>query len=215
MSQSSLSSSLVTFSWNLENWKTSTWETKNLIAIKLSIVDCISHFLFEGAKIISKCYSEFWIDIILIDIRKLFNWIQINMIFKRSCSVFTKKVFLKIFAEFTWKHLRSATLIQETPVQVFSCEMCKIFKNLFFTEQHLITAFGFFCSYHGVFLWLSELIETRFFLFLNMFYHNFSTWWTLWTLHLENFTLWNNQPNCWCMGTHIFVRFHVGLSGVF
>ena len=96
MSQSSLSSSLVTFSWNLENWKTSTWETKNLIAIKLSIVDCISHFLFEGAKIISKCYSEFWIDIILIDIRKLFNWIQINMIFKRSCSVFTKKVFLKI-----------------------------------------------------------------------------------------------------------------------
>ena len=96
MSQSSLSSSLVTFSWNLENWKTSTWETKNLIAIKLSIVDCISHFLFEAAKIISKCYSEFWIDIILIDIRKLFNWIQINMIFERSCSVFTKKVFLKI-----------------------------------------------------------------------------------------------------------------------
>ena len=29
--------SLITFSWKLGNWKASTWKTKNLIAIKLSI----------------------------------------------------------------------------------------------------------------------------------------------------------------------------------
>ena len=30
---------------------------------------------------------------------------------------------------------RPATLLKETPTQVFSCEYCEIFKNTFFTEQ--------------------------------------------------------------------------------
>ena len=64
----------------------------------------------------------------------------------RRC--FIKKAVLKHFAIFTWKHLcwslfliklqpfRSATLLKETPTQLFSCDYCEIFKNTYF-EEHL------------------------------------------------------------------------------
>ena len=55
------------------------------------------------------------------------------------------KIFvLKNFAKFTGKQLcwglffnkveglRPATLLKKTPIQVFSCEFCGIFKNIFF-----------------------------------------------------------------------------------
>ena len=43
---------------------------------------------------------------------------------------------------------------KETPVQIFSCEICEIFKNAFFTEHHRTTAFFFlffFVLFEGVF----------------------------------------------------------------
>ena len=65
------------------------------------------------------------------------------------CSI---KAVLKNLAIFTTrKHLwwsvflimlqtsRPATLLKKTPAQVFSCEYCKIFKNIYF-EDHLQTA---------------------------------------------------------------------------
>ena len=93
-------------------------------------------------------------------------------------------VLLKNFAEFTWKQLRSVTLIKKTPVQVLSCEFCEIFKDPFWqnTSGRLLLD-----SLHSLnwFLPPSELIETRFFLFLNMFYHGFRTWWISRTLRHE------------------------------
>ena len=40
----------------------------------------------------------------------------------------------------------------------------------------------------------SKLIETKLFIFLNMFYYGFRTWWISWDLHLDNFTVRNKRP---------------------
>ena len=98
--------------------------------------------------------------------------------------MFYKIGVLKNFTEFTWKQLRSVTLIKKTPVQVLSCEFCEIFKNPFWQNTSGRLLLDFFHSLN-CFLPPSELIETRFFLFLNMFYHGFRTWWISRTLLLE------------------------------
>ena len=48
---------------------------------------------------------------------------------------FYEKVVLKNFAILKHLNFRPATLLKETPTQVFSCEYCKIFKNSFFIEH--------------------------------------------------------------------------------
>ena len=53
----------------------------------------------------------------------------------RRCSV--KKGVLRNFAKFTGKHLCNF-LKKETLAQVFSCEFCEIFKNIFFTSGRLL-----------------------------------------------------------------------------
>ena len=58
--------------------------------------------------------------------------------------MFYKIGVLKNFAEFTWKQLRSVTLIKKTPVQVLSCEFCEIFKNPFWQNTSGRTASGIF-----------------------------------------------------------------------
>ena len=58
--------------------------------------------------------------------------------------MFYKIGVLKNFAEFTWKQLRSVTLIKKTPVQVLSCEFCEIFKNPFRQNTSGRTASGIF-----------------------------------------------------------------------
>ena len=70
---------------------------------------------------------------------------------KQPPEVFCKKVVLKNFADFTGKHpfssffliklqaWRPATLLKKTPAQIFSCEICRIFKNTYF-QEHLQTA---------------------------------------------------------------------------
>ena len=106
----------------------------------------------------------------------------INMVLQSSHSfLFYKIGVLKNFAEFTWKQLRSVTLIKKTPVQVLSCEFCKVFKNLFWENTSSWLLLDFF-HWLNCFLPPSELIETRFFLFLNMFYHSFRAWWISQTL---------------------------------
>ena len=68
----------------------------------------------------------------------------------QMCSV--KKCVLRNFIKFTGKHLfqsiffirvadlRAATLLKKRLTQVFSCGLCEISKNTFFTEHLLATA---------------------------------------------------------------------------
>ena len=49
--------------------------------------------------------------------------------------------------------LRPATLLKETPTQVFSCEICEFFRNTYF-EEHLQTA----AFAQGGFNWI-ELVK--------------------------------------------------------
>ena len=70
---------------------------------------------------------------------------------KQPLEVFFKKGVPKNFANFTGKHLcwrffliklkvwRPATLLRKTAAQVFSCDICEIFKNTYF-EEHLRAA---------------------------------------------------------------------------
>ena len=109
----------------------------------------------------------------------------INMVLQSSHSLLFYKIgVLKNFAEFTWKQLRSVTLIKKTLVQVLSCEFCEIFKSPFWQNTSRQLLLDFFHSLN-CFLPPSELTENRFFLFLNMFYHGFRTWWISRTLRHE------------------------------
>ena len=60
------------------------------------------------------------------------------------------------------------SFLKKSPAQVFSCEFSKIFRNPFLTEHLQTTAYGFFCSFYS-FLLPVKLIETSFFLFLDIF----------------------------------------------
>ena len=51
---------------------------------------------------------------------------------KHPLKVFYKKAVLKNFVIFTGKHLCWSLFLIKTPIQVFSCEYCKIFKNNYF-----------------------------------------------------------------------------------
>ena len=68
-------------------------------------------------------------------------------------SVLWKKLLLKL-SQYSQEKLllqslasRPATLLKKTPAQVFSCEYCKIFKNIYLEERLPTAAFGkyFFC----------------------------------------------------------------------
>ena len=79
-------------------------------------------------------------------------WVSIQ---KQSPGCFVKKSVLKNFANFTGKNLcwclflmklqvlSPATLLKETPTQVFFCELWEIFKKNFFTEHLRTTVFAF------------------------------------------------------------------------
>ena len=53
----------------------------------------------------------------------------------------------------------------------------------------------------------SELIETKFFIFLIMSYHGFRTWWISWPLHLENLRREQTTHRSSC--SHIFSKIGV------
>ena len=70
---------------------------------------------------------------------------------KQPPEVFFKKGVLKNFANLTEKHLCwSLFLIKmeawETPAQMFSCEISKIFKNTYFEEHLRTTADQMICN---------------------------------------------------------------------
>ena len=58
----------------------------------------------------------------------------------RRCSV--NKVVFKNFAKLTEKRLclRPASLLKKTQAQVFSCEFCEIFQNIFFHRTTPVAA---------------------------------------------------------------------------
>ena len=60
---------------------------------------------------------------------------RLLIIQRQPQAVFCRKDVLENFANFTWKHLRGS-LLKETAIQVFSREICEIFKNKYF-EEHL------------------------------------------------------------------------------
>ena len=51
-----------------------------------------------------------------------------------------EKVVIKNFAIFTGKHLCWSLFLKETPIKVFSCEYCEIFKNTYFEKNLRTTA---------------------------------------------------------------------------
>ena len=129
---------------------------------------------------------------------------------------------LKNFAKFKWKHLHWSHLINSLQTcycikkrlhceqQVFSCIFCKMLKNpvlfIFFqkTSWWLLLVFSF------IFYWFlppSKILDTRFFLFLNVFSQ------LLMVINVINFVFGkllsfvrNKKLTCGCMGPHIFLR---------
>ena len=74
-----------------------------------------------------------------------------------------KKLFLKIL-QYSQKNtcvrgFRTVILLKETSTQVFSCECCEIFKNIFFTEQLQVTTCGSWIWKH--FLVVANLFFAR------------------------------------------------------
>ena len=74
---------------------------------------------------------------------------------RSSAEVFCKNGCVKKFRKFHWKTsvlespfikvagvAGSATLLQKTPTQVFSCRICETFKNIYFVEHLQTTASG-------------------------------------------------------------------------
>ena len=73
----------------------------------------------------------------------------------------------KNFAKFTGKHLcRSLFFNKETPTQVFSCEICEIFKNTYFVENLRTAAFAirYYIDKKIVFINYLFVEKTRWFL---------------------------------------------------
>ena len=97
-------------------------------------------------------------------------------------------VLLKNFAEFTWKQLRSVTLIKKTPVQVLSCEFWEIFKNPFWqdTSERLLLDFFYSLNRHQVFPIFEHVLSRL----LNV-------------MNIRNLTSRNRRPSCSCRETDI------------
>ena len=66
---------------------------------------------------------------------------------KHPSEVFRKKDVLKNLANFTGKHLYRSLFLIKTLTQVFSCEICKNFKNTYF-EKHMRATVS------GLLIWL-------------------------------------------------------------
>ena len=158
-----------------------------------------------GQKLFSKCHSEFLIDVIRLEFAKLFNWIQMNMVFKSSRPTkFYKIGFLEKIRRI---HMETTEIYNSNKKRLqcwcFPVNLAKflrtfryrtpsastsgffLFALLFFANRNQVSRSQVFsCEFCEFF---KKLIENRFFLFFNMFYQGFQKWWISWTLHLENF----------------------------
>ena len=104
---------------------------------------------------------------------------------------------LKKFAKFKWQHLHWSLSINSLPIRYCIKNRLRVF--LWILQDVYEPYFSrnppdnCFCIFHSSFFYwflpLTELMETRFSLFLNMFYHSFRRWWISWILHLENTSL--------------------------
>ena len=96
--------------------------------------------------------------------------------------MFFKIVVLKIFANFTGKHLNWSlfltkfftNFIKITPTQVFSCAMCKIFKNTFFYRAPPVAASVKRDSNTGVLsVEFAKFLRTLFFLLISCLFYRY------------------------------------------
>ena len=102
----------------------------------------------------------------------LHNWIWMNMIFKSNGSqMFYKIIVVKNFTKFIWKYLRPVNLSKRDSALVFPTDFCEILKikTPFLQINTGRLLLDFFINF-TVFLSPGEIIETRLFTFLNMFY---------------------------------------------
>ena len=113
-------------------WGNTTLDDSKLIAL---IILAISHL----ARCMCMYFFEINIAIAIFCFVICRSFSSIRSI-HRMCSV--RKGVLRNFAKFTGKHLcQSLFFKKETLAQVFSCEICDISKNTFFTEHLWATAF--------------------------------------------------------------------------
>ena len=85
------------------------------LKMRIFRTDCVK--LLYKISVLSKCVYSFYVVIISLH---------------RSSrpEVFCKKCFLRKCAKFTRKHLSQNFIKKEALAQVFSCEFCKMFKNI-------------------------------------------------------------------------------------
>ena len=77
-------------------------------------------------------------------------WKTAHIIFRsRDLQMLFKIDVLKNFANFTGKHLCWSLILKryqkETPIQMFSCEICEIFKNTFFYRTLQVATSAYSC----------------------------------------------------------------------
>ena len=125
--------SFTTSSWNLENWKASTRKNKtqlpqNLVfSLHKSFPILWGKNYFENVILSFRLMSSDWNMVNSCSIEFEWTWFS-KAVVQQS---FTKYVFLKTLQnshENTWDLWLK---LKETPVQMFSCEFCKIFENLY------------------------------------------------------------------------------------
>ena len=148
------------------NWMTISVENNDFIWVKIyckfyyhSICGCNRRLKYKPILIYYIC--NFYKS--LYDM----NMLRLNLCrsCRQRCSV--RKGVLRNFTKFTGRHLRQSLYFNkdfikiETLAQVFSCEFCKISKNIFFTEYVWATASTFDC-YWTFFLLPSWLIHISF-----------------------------------------------------
>ena len=122
----------------------------------------------------------------------------INMVLESSRSLFLWKIgVLRNYAEFTWKQLRTVTLVKKNQVQVLSCEFCKIFKNPFWqnTSGRLLLDFFSFTQLFFATQWTNRNQV------FSIFEHVLSRLSNV--MNITNFTSRNRRPSCSCWETDI------------
>ena len=91
-------------------------------------------------------------------------------------------MFLKNFAEFTWKHLRAVPQVKRNSIASAFLWICEIFKNPFLQNTSGRLLLNFFHSL-GCFFATRLTNRNQVFSIFEYVYHGFRTWWMSWTLH--------------------------------
>ena len=117
-----------------------------------------------------------------------YNWVRTSIIFKRSRSqMFCKIGILRNFAKLKWKHLRSVTWLKRLQRRCFPGNFGKFLRTPFYWLLWTTDSRFFLFLFLFFFLLPNKLILTRFFKFWTCFimsfkrdeYHEFCNWKTI------------------------------------